>query len=95
MSDQPKNNFFHFNLRLSCKPTEALKFYNKCRGDKNYGKMASIEMANICLNPDNEIRSDEDWKKKSIKYLNKKLFNLSLTFNINPINYNTKFKHQD
>jgi hypothetical protein len=25
-------------------------------------------MANVCLNPDNEIRSDEDWKKKSPKY---------------------------
>jgi hypothetical protein len=30
--------------------------------------MASIEMANICLNPENEIRSDEDWRKKSVKY---------------------------
>jgi hypothetical protein len=31
-------------------------------------------MANVCLNPDNEIRSDEDWKKKSPKY--KLLINL-------------------
>lgn len=52
--------------QLSCKPTEALKMYNKCRGDKVFGRIASIEMANICLNPDNEIRSDEDWRKKSI-----------------------------
>jgi tetratricopeptide repeat protein 21B len=51
--------------QLSCKPIEALKFYNKCRGDKKYGALACIEMTNVCLNPDNEIRSDEDWKKKS------------------------------
>ena len=56
-------------LRLSCRPSDALKCYNKCRGDKKYGRIASLEMANVCLNPDNEIRSDEDWKKKSPKYL--------------------------
>lgn len=53
--------------RLSSKPTEALKFYNKCRGDKTYNRIASIEMANVCLNPENEIRSDEDWRKKNPK----------------------------
>jgi hypothetical protein len=31
--------------------------------------MASIEMANICLNPENELRSDEDWRKKNPKYI--------------------------
>lgn len=53
--------------RLSNKPSEALKYYNKCRGDKKYGRSASIEMANLCLNPENEIRSDEDWRKKNPK----------------------------
>jgi hypothetical protein len=54
--------------RLSSKPTEALKFYNKCRGDKTYGRIAAIEMANLCLNPENEIRSDEEWRKKNMRY---------------------------
>ena len=54
-------------LRLSYKPTEALKFYNKCRGDKIYGRIACIVMAELCLNPDNEIRFDEDWRKKNPK----------------------------
>ncbi|CAF0765805.1 unnamed protein product [Brachionus calyciflorus] len=52
--------------QLSSKPTEALKYYNKCRGDKMYGRLASIEMADLCLNPENEIRSDEDWRKKNL-----------------------------
>jgi hypothetical protein len=30
--------------------------------------MASIEMANLCLNPENEIRSDEDWRKKNPRF---------------------------
>ena len=42
-----------------------MKYYNKCRGDKKYGRSAAIEMANICLNPENEIRSDEEWRKKN------------------------------
>ena len=58
-------NYFYF--RLSNKPTEALKYYNKCRGDKTYGRDAAIEMANLCLNPENEIRTDEDWRKKNLK----------------------------
>jgi tetratricopeptide repeat protein 21B len=56
--------------QLSCKPTEAMSFYNKSRGDKKYGHSASIEMANICLNPDNEIRTDDDWKKKTLNQEN-------------------------
>jgi len=53
--------------QLSCVPNEALKFYNKCRGDKKFGTIAAIEMANVCLNPENEIRSDEYWNKKTPK----------------------------
>ena len=26
-------------------------------------------MANLCLNPENEIRSDEEWRKKNMRYL--------------------------
>ncbi len=59
------NNARGLFFQLSNKPTEALKFYNKCRGDKKYGRLASIEMANLCLNPENELRSDEEWRKKN------------------------------
>lgn len=46
---------------------EAMKYYNKCRGDKKYGSISKIEMANICMNPENDIRTDEDWRKKNLK----------------------------
>lgn len=32
-----------------------------------YGKIASLIMAELCLNPDNEIRSEENWRKNNLK----------------------------
>ncbi|CAF0759693.1 unnamed protein product [Adineta ricciae] len=49
----------------SCKPSEALSCFNKCRRDKQYGRQAVYAMVKIVLNPDNEvIASEEDWKRR-------------------------------
>ncbi len=39
--------------RYSGQPNTALKFFNLCRNDGNYGKKAIIHMIEIFLNPDN------------------------------------------
>ncbi|XP_048190577.1 tetratricopeptide repeat protein 21A isoform X2 [Perognathus longimembris pacificus] len=40
-------------------PNEALKFLNKARKDSTWGQMATYNMVQICLNPDNEIVGGE------------------------------------
>ncbi|KAI3382363.1 hypothetical protein SNEBB_006716 [Seison nebaliae] len=43
--------------KLGCNPTEALINFNHCRQDKEYIRQAVVQMAQICLNRDNEIHA--------------------------------------
>lgn len=59
-----------FISSYSCKPSEALSCFNKCRRDKQYGRQAVYAMVKIVLNPDNEvIASEEDWKRRLHGYV--------------------------
>ncbi|KAL7035416.1 hypothetical protein ACKWTF_008359 [Chironomus riparius] len=42
----------------TCNPNAALRFFNNCRRDSEWGKQGVFNMIEICLNPDNDLPSE-------------------------------------
>jgi tetratricopeptide repeat protein 21B len=50
----------------TCNPNAALRFFNNCRRDFEFGKQAIFNMVCICIDPDNDLPTELDINENGI-----------------------------
>lgn len=50
----------------SCNPNNALRYFNNCRRDQEFGKQSIFSMVCICIDPDNELPTELDMNEAGV-----------------------------
>jgi tetratricopeptide repeat protein 21B len=50
----------------TCNPNNALRFFNNCRRDPEFGKQSIFNMVCICIDPDNDLPTELDFNESGV-----------------------------